>query len=209
MHRHRYKRLYDLTALLVVYLPFLPLWLALLLSIILAIKLQDGGPVFFKQTRVGRNGRHFRMWKFRTMVADAERDTGPVRAVRGDCRVTPLGRWLRVTHLDELPQTINILKGDMSIVGPRPERPELAERFAREHPDFHRRTTVKPGIASPSMYHGDSYSDIGLRLQHDLRYIETMSPWEDTRTITRCVWATLCRTRDELTQPSRDRRPAG
>ena len=206
--RDGYKRAYDLAALFLAHLLLLPLWLLVWAVVVAMVRLQDGGPVFYVQERLGRHGRRFRMYKFRTMMVDAERGRGPVRAVRGDDRVTPFGRWLRATHLDELPQVLNILRGEMSIVGPRPERPELAEQFARSLPDWHRRTAVLPGVASPSMFHGDAYSEPAERLRHDLAYMERMGPLLDTAMIVCCAWATLRRLPRELSAFRRSRSDA-
>ena len=118
----RYKRPFDLTVTAAALLLLAPFWLVLGVAIALAIRIEDHGPVLYRQARLGRNGRVFRIAKFRTMVVGAEERTGPVRAARRDARVTAVGRLLRRFHLDELPQVVNILKSEMSLVGPRPER---------------------------------------------------------------------------------------
>ena len=124
-----------------------PLWLALGIAIAAAIRLEDGGSVLYRQARLGRDGRTIVMLKFRTMAEDSERYTGPMWAQPGDSRSTAVGRVLRLFHLDELPQVLNVLRGEMSLTGPRPERPELATRIERECPGFARRFAVRPGIA--------------------------------------------------------------
>ena len=127
----RYKRPFDLVVTVAALLPLFPLWLALGVAIAVAIRSGDRGPVLYRQERFGRDGRVFRIVKFRTMVLGAEDGTGPVRAVPRDARVTAVGWVLRRFQLDELPQAINVLRGEMSLVGPRPELPALAARFER------------------------------------------------------------------------------
>ncbi len=141
-----------------------------------AIKLTSPGPVFYRQERLGWNGRPFMMLKFRTMPVDAEAQTGPVWNHRSEQRATPTGRFLRRTSLDELPQFINVLKGDMSIVGPRPERPAFVSQFKREIPGYMQKHLVKAGItgwAQINGWRGDS--DLQHRIDHDLYYIEHWS----------------------------------
>ncbi|MBM4086111.1 MAG: hypothetical protein FJ272_15110, partial [Planctomycetes bacterium] len=110
------------------------------------VKLTSPGPAFYRQTRVGKDGKLFEIIKLRTMRQDAEAKTGPVWATKKDPRVTPLGAFMRATHLDELPQFFNVLRGDMSIVGPRPERPHFVEQFKQSIPHYERRLSVRPGI---------------------------------------------------------------
>ncbi len=147
----------------------------------LAIYLDSRGPVFYVQERVGKGGRIFRLYKFRTMVPDAERD-GPQWARPNDPRVTRVGRFLRATHLDELPQVLNVLRGEMSAVGPRPERPEFVEELAREIPFYRLRHAVKPGMAGWALVrqgYAASKEDALVRLQYDLYYIKHQSLWLD------------------------------
>ena len=120
--------------IILAHLLLFPLFVVLWIGIPLAIWIGDRGPVFYLQERVGQSGRRFQVIKFRTMVSGAESETGPVWAAERDSRTTRVGRILRMLHLDELPQVINILRGEMSVVGPRPERPELVERFSRDVP---------------------------------------------------------------------------
>jgi lipopolysaccharide/colanic/teichoic acid biosynthesis glycosyltransferase len=139
--------------------------------------LQDRGPVLYAQRRVGQGGRPFTLYKFRTMAVDAEAH-GCVWARQDDPRVTPLGRWLRQTRMDELPQLWNILCGDMSMVGPRPERPDFVEPLSRLIPFYQERHLVKPGLtgwAQISYRYGASVSDARRKLQYDLYYIKHMS----------------------------------
>lgn len=147
----------------------------LLAAIALAIRLLEGAPVLYRQERVGWGGRPFTMLKFRTMVADAE-TSGAVWATRGDPRRTRLGALLRRTSLDELPQLWNVLKGDMSLVGPRPERPEFLEEFRRELPDYMLRLTVKAGMTGLAQLRGlRGASPLGERLRSDLEYVREWS----------------------------------
>ena len=120
--------------------------LALLIPFVaLANAISSRGPLFYRQVRVGRGGRNFTVVKFRTMRPDAEQDTGAVWAQAGDARVTPVGRWLRKARLDELPQVLNVLRGEMSLIGPRPERPEFVDDLARQIPFYRARLAAKPG----------------------------------------------------------------
>jgi sugar transferase (PEP-CTERM system associated) len=173
-----YKRLSSI----LISVPGLLLSLPLLPFISLAIKLTSRGPVFYGQKRVGRDGSVFECHKFRTMCADAEADSGPTWAGDDDPRITPVGRFLRISRLDEIPQLWNVLRGDMSLVGPRPERPEFAEWLSREIPHYHLRHTVRPGItgwAQIRFKYGNSVEDATEKLRYDLFYIKNMSPGLD------------------------------
>lgn len=156
-------------------LPLLPL-------IALAIKLTSRGPIIYSQQRVGRDGAVFHCYKFRTMRADAEADIGPTWASDDDPRITPTGRFLRVSRLDEIPQLWNVLKGDMSFVGPRPERPEFVERLKKEILHYDWRHSVRPGItgwAQIRYRYGNSVADAREKLRYDLFYIKNISPGLD------------------------------
>jgi len=156
--------------------------LPLMLVVGLAVLVCDGRPVFFRQVRVGRGGRQFRIWKFRTMQRDAEQQTGPVWSSAADPRVTRLGRWLRCSHLDELPQFLNVLSGDMNLVGPRPERPEFVRRLTGHLPDYHKRTLVRPGITGYAQLHlgyDRSLAGIPEKVAFDLHYIQSASFFGD------------------------------
>ncbi|MFZ0594316.1 MAG: sugar transferase [Bryobacteraceae bacterium] len=149
--------------------------LPVMLVVGVAVKASSRGPVFYRQRRVGLNARIFTLYKFRSMYADAERRTGPTWAVKDDPRITPLGRILRKFRLDELPQLFNVVRGDMSIVGPRPERPEFVEMLAARIPYYRQRLAVKPGItgwAQINHKYGDSELDAMLKLEYDLYYIK-------------------------------------
>ncbi|HXH06102.1 MAG TPA: TIGR03013 family XrtA/PEP-CTERM system glycosyltransferase [Vicinamibacterales bacterium] len=146
--------------------------------IAVAIRLTSPGRVLFRQARVGRGGRVFTLYKFRSMRENAEEETGAVWAREDDERVTPVGRWLRRTRLDELPQFWNVLRGDMSLVGPRPERPEFVEALTRQIPFYGQRHAVKPGLtgwAQIRYRYGSTVTDALEKLQYDLFYIKNMS----------------------------------
>jgi sugar transferase (PEP-CTERM system associated) len=158
------------------------LTLPLMVIIAIAIKCDSVGPVFFRQERVGENGKIFTLTKFRTMVADAEKHTGPIWAQTTDTRVTKLGHILRRTGLDELPQMFNVLQGHMSFVGPRPERPYFVSELQEKIPYYALRLTVKPGItgwAQVRYGYGATIEDAIEKLQFDLYYIKNMSLFLD------------------------------
>ena len=154
----------------------------LMLLIAIGVKLSSPGPVFYRQERVTWNGERFRMLKFRTMPIDAESATGPVWSRRDEGRATRFGAFLRRTSLDELPQFLNVLRGEMSLVGPRPERPEFVERFRQEIPGYMQKHLVKAGITGWAQVN-DLRGDTSLheRIQYDLYYIENWSLWFDLR----------------------------
>ncbi|RME70198.1 MAG: undecaprenyl-phosphate glucose phosphotransferase [Planctomycetota bacterium] len=172
------KRAFDLVVGTIALLVAAPVMLA----IAVAIRLTDGPPVLYRQERVGLDGRRFTMFKFRTMRRDAEARTGAVWAQPGDPRVTRLGRWLRRLSLDELPQLFNVLRGDMSLVGPRPERPELIEEFKRHVPKYMLRHAVKAGMTGWAQVHGwRGDTSLERRIEHDIFYIEHWSIGLDLR----------------------------
>jgi len=157
-----------------------------LLAVAAVVKLDSPGPVFYGQERVGRDGRTFRMLKFRSMRADAERKTGPVWAHKNDPRRTRSGGFLRRTSLDELPQLLNILRGEMSIVGPRPERPHFVEAFSREVPRYMERHAVPPGLTGWAQINGlRGNTPVDERTLYDLFYIEHWSAWLDMKIVFR------------------------
>lgn len=161
--------------------------------IALAIYLESPGPIFYTQERVGKGGRVFRAFKFRSMVPNAEKDQ-PVWAEKNDPRVTRVGRLLRKAHVDEFPQFINILKGEMSVVGPRPERPEFVEELAREIPFYKVRHAVKPGMAGWGLVkkgYGASKEDALIKLQYDLYYIKHQSFFFDLVILFKTIIDTL------------------
>lgn len=193
--RSRYKRTYDLVILAGAHLfpPLTLLWLMLWIVIPVLIWLEDHGPVFYGQDRMGKNGKIFRVLKFRTMVPNAEAMTGAVWAVENDPRITKVGRWLRASALDELPQVLNILRGDMSFVGPRAERPELHAQFVEREPLFAQRIRVQPGLTGVAQVNGSYDLPPEEKIKYDLQYMRTMSPWVDTRLMLASVVNTLLR----------------
>ena len=186
--REHYKRPFDLALLVVIVLALAPLWLLLWIVIPVAIWLEDRGRVLHVQQRLGREGRPFDIIKFRTMVEDAERLTGPVLAQRSDPRSTRVGRVLRRLHVDELPQLVNVAKGDMSFVGPRPERPELTAKIKSEVPRFTERLRVRPGIAGLAQLRGAYHTSPRSKLRYDRLYIARMGPLLDLKLLTLCLW---------------------
>jgi putative colanic acid biosynthesis UDP-glucose lipid carrier transferase len=154
----------------------LVLLLPVLAIIAIAVRLSDGGSVLYRQVRVGLDRRRFTIIKFRSMQEDAERDLGAIWSVPGDPRCTRLGRHLRRFGLDELPQLWNVLRGEMSLVGPRPERPEFTREFRNEHHGYDVRHIVRPGITGYAQIHGwRGYTSLEERLRHDIYYITNWS----------------------------------
>jgi lipopolysaccharide/colanic/teichoic acid biosynthesis glycosyltransferase len=150
----------------------------------LAVRLTSRGPAFYSQMRVGRHGRLFRIWKIRTMIHNCESLTGPRWSMPGDPRVTPVGWLLRRTHLDELPQLLNVLRGEMSLVGPRPERPEFVPDLERAIPAYGQRLRVKPGVtglAQVQLPPDTDLSSVRRKLASDLYYVMHVNPWLDLR----------------------------
>ncbi len=160
----------------------------------LLIKLESKGPVFYRQDRSGMNGKIFKIVKFRTMVADAEKISGPVWSTKDDPRITRIGKFMRKVRLDEIPQAFNILKGDMSFVGPRPERPFFVEKLSHEIPLYKRRLKVRPGItgwAQVKHKYDETIDDVKVKLRYDLFYIENMSLRMDFKILFRTIFVVL------------------
>ena len=179
------KGLVDVAVGGVALLIFLPL----MALIAIAIKCSSRGPVLYRQERMGLDGRRFQMLKFRTMVADAEGLTGPVWSTDNDPRVTFVGRWLRHTSLDELPQLINVLRGEMSLVGPRPERPPLIEEFRTRIPKYMLRHKVKAGMTGWAQVNGwRGNTSLATRIEYDLDYIENWSLGRDLKILFLTLW---------------------
>ncbi len=184
------KRLLDILVslfLLVAGLPFMAL-------IALAIRLDSKGPALFRQRRVGYRGREFTVVKFRTMQADAEKGTGAVWATPDDPRVTRVGRFLRNTRLDEIPQAWNVLLGEMSLVGPRPERRVFVDEFSKEIPFYARRLNAKPGITGWAQIrrgYDTNLDDVREKLQYDLFYLENMSVSLDIKILLNTFWVMI------------------
>lgn len=187
------KRLFDILLASAGLIGSAPVWA----MIAVAIKVEDGGPILFVQDRVGRHGRTFRVYKFRSMVRDAEAHVGAVQAATDDPRVTRTGRLLRATAFDELPQLINILCGDMSFVGPRPLRPGEVDTTA-EHfvaldaiPGYAERHQVRPGLTGLAQVHAPRDVPRHEKFRYDLEYVRTASPWLDLKLILLSFWITF------------------
>ena len=169
------KRVMDIVLAVIL---LLVLWPFMLLTA-LAIYLYDRGPVLYKQTRCSLYGKEFSIYKFRSMITDAEKDGVARLAGKSDDRITPVGKWIRKTRLDELPQLLNVLRGDMSFVGPRPERPELVREYEKDLPEFDYRMHVKAGLTGYAQIYG-KYNTVPYdKLKLDLYYVEHYSLWQD------------------------------
>lgn len=208
------KRTTDIISAIVGLVLTSPLWII----IPVLIKLTSKGPVFYSQIRVGVNrrkenrrfmqeadvedsrkrerrrvdycGTTFKLFKFRTMITDAEKNSGPVWAEKNDPRVTAIGKFLRKTRIDEIPQFINVLKGDMSFIGPRPERPEFVEKLVSQIDNYERRLEIKPGItglAQVSYGYDSSISSVIKKVQYDIDYIDRWSLWGDIKIVLKTV----------------------
>ncbi|SDW42954.1 exopolysaccharide biosynthesis polyprenyl glycosylphosphotransferase [Marininema mesophilum] len=162
---------------------------ALVLTAI-AIKIETKGSIFYKQERVGQNGRRFHIIKLRSMRTDAEKN-GPQWAAKDDPRVTGVGRFIRKTRIDEVPQLINVLQGDMSLIGPRPERQVFTEKFCQEIPEFKQRLLVKPGLTGWAQVNGGYDATPEEKFSMDMYYIERQSLSLDFKILYRTVWVVL------------------
>ncbi|MDQ1520212.1 MAG: hypothetical protein QOI55_1285 [Actinomycetota bacterium] len=187
--RAHLKRCIELAGIVV----FSPVILPVALLVGLYVRIAAGKGVLLRQVRVGRNGRCFSMLKFRTMHPNAEEGIGPTLARRFDPRVIPACQWLRDTHLDEIPNLWNVLKGEMSIVGPRPERPELTARHEELIPGYQRRHEIPPGITGLAQIHGSYHTDPAFKLGYDLQYLVNWSPVLDVEIMLRTVWVIVTR----------------
>ena len=184
-----FKRAIDVTLVVIT----LPLWAVLSGIIWLAVRLDSPGPALYRQQRVGLGSEPFTLLKFRTMVVDAETD-GPQFATQGDARLTRVGRVLRRFRVDEVPQLWNVLRGDLSLVGPRPERPEFTDPFERSIPFYAYRHLIRPGVtgwAQVCYGYADDEAETVDKLTYDLYYLKHMSPWLDLQILGRSVWTVL------------------
>ena len=173
-YARKVKVIFDVVFAIVLLIIGLPLWF----FIACVIKLDSKGPVFFKQVRLGKNNEKYTLIKFRTMIENAEIETGPVWTDKKDPRITFVGKWLRRFYLDEVPQLFNVLKGEMSIIGPRPERPYFAEQLVKKYPSYLDRLSVKPGLtgwAQINQSYDISIEDVGQKLKYDFYYIENLN----------------------------------
>lgn len=184
------KRLMDMALSIFILIVTLPVTLVVAILVWSTSK----GPAIFKQKRVGLYGKEFTIFKFRTMYEDAEKHTGPVWAQKNDSRITPLGYWLRKLRIDELPQFINVVKGDMSLVGPRPERPYFVEKFKKEVPLYSRRLRVRPGItgwAQVKWKYDSSIEDVREKTKYDLFYVENISLRMDFKILINTIFTVI------------------
>lgn len=186
----RYKRPFDLIALAIVYLAFLPLWVLVWTLVPLLIYLESGRPIFYRQKRLGKHGKPFLLVKFRTMIQEADQ-VGSLTTEVNDSRVTRVGRFLRRCYLDELPQTLNILRGEMSIVGPRPIVVSDYEADDWAASEFSRRLAVRPGVTGLAQFHRDAWATRREKLRFDLLYIRNMCPWLDIKLIMMTIFIVL------------------
>jgi len=170
-----YKRPFDLLILLGTHILLSPVLVMLWIIIPIAIWFEDRGPIFYTQERVGKNGKTFRLYKFRSMVVDAENITGAVWATKNDPRITHVGNFLRKRALDELPQTLNMWVGDLSLVGPRPERPEIMANIIKELPEYSDRLLIRPGLTGVAQVFGRYSSKPKVKLRYDRIYSRNMS----------------------------------
>jgi len=187
---HQVKRAWELILTLL----FLPIGLPLFAVVAIAIKLDSPGSIFYRQERLGYGGRRYTVWKFRSMHLDAEKD-GPRLAEKDDDRITRVGYWLRRLRIDELPQLFNVLAGDMSLIGPRPERPCFAEELETEIPFYRYRTAVRPGITGWAQVNADyalTLDEHREKLEYDLYYIKNLSLWLDLKILIATIGVVLC-----------------
>ena len=180
------KRFMDLVLSVLFFVTGLPFYIIFGLL----IKLDSKGPVLFKQIRTGLRNNSFLLYKFRSMGFRAEADTGPVWTAQNDPRITKVGQFLRRFRFDEFPQLLNVLKGEMSLVGPRPERPFFVEKLKQEYPFYMRRLKVRPGITGWAQIkhpYDEQLEDVREKLRYDFYYIENVSLWLDLKIIIRTV----------------------
>jgi lipopolysaccharide/colanic/teichoic acid biosynthesis glycosyltransferase len=187
--RAHLKRAIEVSAIIV----FSPVIVPVALLVACYVRAVAGRHILLRQDRVGRNGAVFRMLKFRTMYPNAEEGLGPTLARRNDPRVIPACQWLRDTRLDEIPNLWNVLMGEMSIVGPRPERPELTERHEELIPGYRRRHEIPPGITGLAQIHGSYHTDPAFKLGYDLQYLVNWSPVLDLEIVLRTAWVIVAR----------------
>jgi exopolysaccharide biosynthesis polyprenyl glycosylphosphotransferase len=188
-HKVRLKRIFDL----IVTVAFAPIWIPLIVAVAVYVRVAAGRPVLYSQDRVGLDGRIFRCVKFRTMIVDAEEDGRPRLAALDDDRIVPALKWMRAMRADELPQLWNVLRGDMSLVGPRPERPELVEEIKKRVPGYVRRNELPPGLTGLAQVEGRYGTDAEFKLGYDIQYLVNWSPIMDIQILLRTVWVVLSR----------------
>lgn len=177
MYKHFLKRFFDIIVSFIGLIICSPI----LLIIAILIKLTSKGPVIFKQQRIGKNGKVYWMYKFRSMTVGAEQQEGGVFCVKGDKRVTKIGRFIRATSIDELPQFINILKGDMSLIGPRPVLTYYPYKWEEYTEEQLKRFNVRPGVTGWAAVHGRKTNTVEARFNYDNYYVEHLSFWLDLK----------------------------
>ncbi len=187
IYRRIIKRILDIIFSILLLFILAPLFL----FISICIKADDGGSIFYSQIRCTKNGNHFKIYKFRSMIEDAEKGIAPQLTRKDDKRITKAGKIIRRLKIDELPQLINILKGDMSFVGPRPERPELISNILKEFPEFSKRLQIKAGLTGYAQIKGDYYSTPAEKLEWDMEYIENYSILLDIKIVISTIPAIL------------------
>ena len=188
-HKVRLKRIFDL----VVTIGTIPIWLPVVAIVALYVRIRAGGPVLYRQERVGRDGHVFECVKFRTMVVDAEEDGRARLATLDDDRIVPALKWMRAMRADELPQLWNVIRGEMSLVGPRPERPELVEEITKRVPGYVRRNELPPGLTGLAQVEGRYGTDAEFKLGYDIQYLVNWSLVIDVQILVRTVWVVLSR----------------
>ena len=184
------KRIIDIFIGTISLISIFPFWIL----IALGIKIDSKGPILYNQERIGMDGKKFLINKFRTMILNAENDTGPVWAGKDDSRITPFRKFLRRFHLDETPQLINIIFGDMASIGPRPERPYFIERLEKKYPFYKRRLKIRPGVsgwAQIKQPYDEKYEDVHQKLKYDFFYIENLSFRLDLKILLGTFWVTI------------------
>ncbi len=180
------KRILDIFLSILALIALTPLCIV----VAVLIKLTSKGPIFFTQTRVGKDKQLFEILKFRTMRVDAEKETGPVWAQENDPRLIPIGKILRKSHIDEIPQFINVIRGEMSIIGPRPERPNFVDTLKLQVDGYETRLEVKPGItglAQVKHRYDENIEDVRKKIKYDIMYIKNMCFWTDFQILIRTV----------------------
>tara|TARA_B100000902_G_C27294227_1_gene908960 strand:- start:1634 stop:2248 length:615 start_codon:yes stop_codon:yes gene_type:complete len=190
---YKLKRFLDLSMVVggLIFPLLWPLWIVVIFIIPLLIWIEDRGPIFYSQERIGKDKKIFRVYKFRTMIPNAESITGAVWSTKNDPRITKIGHLLRKTALDEIPQLLNIIKGEMSFVGPRAERPELHNKFIENLPEFDKRLVVTPGLSGLAQISGSYDLEPSQKIKYDLEYIEKMSLIFDIRIIILSVFNSI------------------
>ena len=187
IYRNFFKRIFDFLFSLLVLIVISPI----LLIVAIAIKIESPGPVIFKQTRLGRYGKAFTIYKFRSMCVGAEQQEGGVFCTKGDARVTPVGKFLRATSIDELPQLVNIIKGEMALIGPRPVLTYYPKEWHEYTKEELKRFDVLPGVTGWAAVHGRKTNTVEARFAYDNYYVDNLSMWLDIKILFMTVKSVL------------------